>query len=152
MSDARLRELERRFAATGAVADEAAWLAERLRAGALSEDRVALAAFCEHPAALRNERDTKRTVPLHRTLAPHGRKYGYGEDFVAGEGALGAAQSGPEDGDAALADDARPEVERGVDAVTLVKADGELGVSAFLCAEKARDVAEAADPAVVACA
>jgi len=51
MSDARLRELERRLRASGAVADEAAWLRERARSGELAPERLALAARLGHAAA-----------------------------------------------------------------------------------------------------
>ncbi len=51
MTDARLRDLERRFVATGALADEAALLAERVRAGRLAPARLRLAAALGHPAA-----------------------------------------------------------------------------------------------------
>lgn len=51
MSDARLRELERAWRTTGAVADEAAWLAERVRTGGLAEVRLLLAAELGHAAA-----------------------------------------------------------------------------------------------------
>jgi hypothetical protein len=51
VGDDRLRALERRFRETGAVADEAAWLGERVRAGALARERVAIAGWCGHAAA-----------------------------------------------------------------------------------------------------
>jgi hypothetical protein len=51
VSDARLRELERRFRETGAPDDEAAWLRERLRAGELEERLLRLADRLRHPAA-----------------------------------------------------------------------------------------------------
>lgn len=51
MSDDALRELERRFRASGDPADEARWLAESVRAGRLARERVELAAFVGHPAA-----------------------------------------------------------------------------------------------------
>lgn len=51
MSDARLRELERRWRETGASEDEASCLRERLRAGQLTPERLELAARCAHPAA-----------------------------------------------------------------------------------------------------
>jgi hypothetical protein len=51
VSDDGLRELERRFRATGEPADEARWLAESLRAGRLARERLELAAFLGHPAA-----------------------------------------------------------------------------------------------------
>lgn len=52
MGDERLRLLERRWRETGAAADEAAWLVERRRAGELPAERLELAAFLEHEAAL----------------------------------------------------------------------------------------------------
>ena len=52
MSDANLRELERRFRASGTVEDEAAWLLERARAAELEQSRVEMAAYLGHPAAL----------------------------------------------------------------------------------------------------
>lgn len=51
MSDERLREAERRWLETGAVADEAGLLVERVRAGALDEQRLRLAAWLGHDAA-----------------------------------------------------------------------------------------------------
>lgn len=51
MSDARLRELERRWRETGSVEDEAAWLAARLRAGEVSAAQVELWAYCGRAAA-----------------------------------------------------------------------------------------------------
>lgn len=52
MSDARLRELERRWRASRSVTDEAAYLAELVRSGGLVKERLALAAHCGHPAAV----------------------------------------------------------------------------------------------------
>jgi hypothetical protein len=51
VTDSSLRELERRFRASGSVEDEAAWLRARLQAGELSEGRLCLARFCQHAAA-----------------------------------------------------------------------------------------------------
>ena len=51
MSDDRLRELERRYEASGAANDHVALLRERLRAGQLDRARISLAASCGHPAA-----------------------------------------------------------------------------------------------------
>ncbi len=51
MTDGALRALERRWRATGAVEDEAAWLAARLRAGVLAEARLRAAARLGHRAA-----------------------------------------------------------------------------------------------------
>ncbi len=52
MGDERLRELERRFVATGAAEDGAAWLLERVRAGDLTRTRLEVAALCGHAGAL----------------------------------------------------------------------------------------------------
>ncbi len=49
--DDRLRSLQRRWNETGAAEDEAAYHLERVRAGELDERRLALAAYCGHPAA-----------------------------------------------------------------------------------------------------
>jgi hypothetical protein len=51
MSDARLRELERRWQETGTVADEAAVLRERVRVGRLDRTRLEAAACIGSPAA-----------------------------------------------------------------------------------------------------
>jgi hypothetical protein len=53
MSDERLRELERRWKETGSVEDEAKYLAERVRVGDLTNERLELAAYCGHQAAQR---------------------------------------------------------------------------------------------------
>ncbi len=50
MDDA-IRAKERRFRETGDVADEVAWLRERLRAGEISRERVDLARYCGNDAA-----------------------------------------------------------------------------------------------------
>jgi hypothetical protein len=52
VSDERLRVLERRWKETGSVEDEAAWLRERVRVGDLSENRLEVAAYLGHLAAL----------------------------------------------------------------------------------------------------
>lgn len=52
MSDARLRELERAWQATGRPQDEAAYLVEAARAGRLTQDELELAAWARHHAAL----------------------------------------------------------------------------------------------------
>jgi hypothetical protein len=51
MTDAMMREAERRWRASRTLIDEAAYLAERLRAGLLRSDNLALAAFFGHEAA-----------------------------------------------------------------------------------------------------
>ncbi len=52
MSDAKLRELERAWQATGRPQDEAAYLVESIRVGRLTQDELELAAWAHHPAAL----------------------------------------------------------------------------------------------------
>jgi len=59
MSDNELQAARRRYEATGQVEDEAALLAARLRAGELSQARLALAAGLGHPAARRVAEDTE---------------------------------------------------------------------------------------------
>lgn len=61
MTDARLRDLERRSRETGSVEDEAAYLLERVRAGTLTRERLELAAYCGHDGARRALGDTKAT-------------------------------------------------------------------------------------------
>lgn len=51
MSDARLREAERRWRETGSVDDEARFLLERVRVGDLPRERLELAAYCGNRAA-----------------------------------------------------------------------------------------------------
>lgn len=51
MTDARLRELERRWKRTGAVEDHVALLLERLRVGGVELRRVEVAAYCGCPGA-----------------------------------------------------------------------------------------------------
>jgi hypothetical protein len=53
VSDARLRELERRWRETGRVEHEAAFLIERVRAGELGRETLEVAAYCGHQAARR---------------------------------------------------------------------------------------------------
>ncbi len=52
MTDSNLRELERRFRASGSVEDEAAWLRERVRVGELPQERLELAACLVHGIAV----------------------------------------------------------------------------------------------------
>tara|TARA_R110002072_G_scaffold4708_2_gene32980 strand:+ start:435 stop:1190 length:756 start_codon:yes stop_codon:yes gene_type:complete len=51
VSDERLRELERRWQASGAFEDEVAWLWERVRAGELPQEHLEIAAICGHAPA-----------------------------------------------------------------------------------------------------
>lgn len=53
MSDAELRELERRWSSGGDLEDEAAWLRARVRAGELDLDRLERAAAAGHEGAAR---------------------------------------------------------------------------------------------------
>jgi hypothetical protein len=53
MSDKKLRDLEYRWRKTGDNKDEFAYLRERLRCGYLSEDRLKIAALCDHQPAIR---------------------------------------------------------------------------------------------------
>jgi hypothetical protein len=63
VSDDQLPALERRFRETGAVDDEAAWIAARVRAGRLAPARVTVAALCGHEAArLADIERTSKTV------------------------------------------------------------------------------------------
>jgi hypothetical protein len=65
MTDSNLRELERQFHASGSVEDEAAWLRARAQAGELSEERLELAAYCGHEAAV----NSLAVDPLPRSFA-----------------------------------------------------------------------------------
>lgn len=51
MSDAQVRELERRWRATGAPEDQAAWILARVRTGELRIERIELAALCGEAGA-----------------------------------------------------------------------------------------------------
>lgn len=53
MTDSHLRELERRFRASGSAEDEAAWLLERVRNGDVSQEDAELASYLGHEAACR---------------------------------------------------------------------------------------------------
>lgn len=80
MSDQRLRELERRFRATGAAEDEARWLGERLRRGGLVAERLELAAYLGHPGAVLACREEGLAPPTQADvhlahLPPEERRY-----------------------------------------------------------------------------
>lgn len=68
MSDARLRELERRWRESGAVDDEATYLLERVRVGLLNPAALAEAARLGHDAAERAG-PTERATTLTNFLA-----------------------------------------------------------------------------------
>ena len=67
MTDPLLRALERAWRETGSVEAEAAYLRECVRAGALTGDRLALAALCGHPAAVIVEGRLARTISSMRS-------------------------------------------------------------------------------------
>lgn len=71
MTDDALRALERRWRATGAVEDEAAWLAARLRAGVLTETRLRAAARLGHEAAQAALGDPVEEPPVAVVLRVH---------------------------------------------------------------------------------
>ncbi|MEZ6187858.1 MAG: hypothetical protein R3F62_22965 [Planctomycetota bacterium] len=64
LSDTVLRELERRFRASGNVEDEAAWLRARVQAGELEPRKLELAAYCGCAGALRAMPDARLGRPL----------------------------------------------------------------------------------------
>ncbi len=63
--DERIRHLESRFRITGADADEAAWLRERVVAGHLERSRLELAAYLGHEAARLAGGDVETPDDLH---------------------------------------------------------------------------------------
>ncbi len=63
MSDERLRELERCWQETKSLEAEAAWLRGRVRAGDLGEDKLRLASFLGHHAALVAAGGVPETLP-----------------------------------------------------------------------------------------
>lgn len=67
MSDAELRELERRWRATGSAADEAALLLAQVRAGVLTPEELRLRAYLEQPGAAL----AHRGEPRPRSLDPN---------------------------------------------------------------------------------
>ncbi len=77
MADVDLRELERRFRASGLLEDEAAWLRARVQAGDLEQSRLELAAYCGHEVARLVSTPSAPPVDL--------------EDWVRGLGRWGAA-------------------------------------------------------------
>lgn len=75
MSDARIRELERRWRETGAPEDEGAYLKELVRTGGLSDSEVRLAAALGHPASkivLGDTREVPASASLWRSLGARG--------------------------------------------------------------------------------
>lgn len=69
MTDEHLRELERRFRATGSVEDEAAWLHAQVQSGALEQKRLELAAHSAHEGAARaGGVSVSRCSDLHRNV------------------------------------------------------------------------------------
>lgn len=74
MSDTAQRDLERRWRQTRSVDDEAAYLLRRARAGALSQERLELAAYCGHPAFASSAAVPEAAEPFVAGLAPWGRE------------------------------------------------------------------------------
>lgn len=74
MSDTVLRDLERRWRQTRSVDDEAAYLLGRVRAGAVSQQRLDLAAYCGHPAYASSGAVPEAAEPFVAGLAPWGRE------------------------------------------------------------------------------
>jgi hypothetical protein len=78
VSDVHLRELERRWAATRAIADEVALVSARLRAGTITRERLELAAYCANAAAVEILGPTSRGDPSQdgwlRTLKRFGNE------------------------------------------------------------------------------
>ena len=68
MSDAKLRDLERRWKETGSPDDEAAYLLERVRVGDLSRERLELAAYGAHRAAMLALGEKQPNVPTRPDL------------------------------------------------------------------------------------
>lgn len=73
MTDARLRDLERRFAESGAATDEVALLVERARLGLLARDRLELAIYLGSQPA----RDALGGPPTVAPRAPRGGVLGW---------------------------------------------------------------------------
>ncbi len=67
MTDEELRRLERRWRKTNALEDETRYLLERVRVGALTRERLELAAYCGHSGA---RRATAQTVGSGLDLLP----------------------------------------------------------------------------------
>lgn len=75
MSDARLRELERRWKETKSPDDEAAYLLERVRVGDLTRERLELAAYCGQASARIVLPDSKASGYLVEWILECGYRY-----------------------------------------------------------------------------
>ncbi len=96
MSDAVLRDLERRWRQTRSVDDEAAYLLRRVRAGDLSQPRLDLAAYCGHPAfAAAGKQGPDRAEAFLVGLVPWGREACVRAGVAAFRAAFGATASKP---------------------------------------------------------
>ncbi|MGE0709047.1 MAG: hypothetical protein AB7N76_00135 [Planctomycetota bacterium] len=85
LTDSALRELERRFRASGDLDDEAAWVRARVKAGELEERRAELAALCGHAGAARAtgvERFEYRDSESLRSWAEVALQRGPGEHYL----------------------------------------------------------------------
>tara|TARA_R110002072_G_scaffold34635_4_gene103382 strand:- start:3 stop:749 length:747 start_codon:yes stop_codon:yes gene_type:complete len=78
VSDARLRELEQAWRASGQTEDHLAFLAEQARSGALDLERIRLAAYCGHGVAREFLRSEAPEIPTWT-----GRRGARGLDFRA---------------------------------------------------------------------
>jgi hypothetical protein len=70
VTDARLRELERRARESGSVEDSAVWLRERLRAGDVNREQLVLAAYLGHAGARAFLEDEARAAPAPPAVPP----------------------------------------------------------------------------------
>jgi hypothetical protein len=83
VTDTTLRELERRFRASGSVEDEAAWLRARVRAGELEQDELDLAAYLLNEAARLavGEEAWLELTSSAKTRGNYGRSKSVGDDI-----------------------------------------------------------------------
>ncbi len=163
MADLGLRELERRWQASGSPDDEARWLVARVRRGELDLGRVELAACCDHLAAAQ-ALHALGLAPSPTSWVTDVRRWG---DDVCVRATLAAARRALPVWAEAFPDDARPAailglVERWLEpagddpAHALLDAD-DAAAAAQLEAEDAADLAAswgahlAEDACVVAC-
>lgn len=104
MSDLDLRELERRWRASGSPDDEARWLVGRVRRGELDVNRLELAACCDRAAAAQALRAIGLT-PSPTSWVTDVRRWG---DDVCVRATLAAARRALPTWEEAFPDDLRP--------------------------------------------
>lgn len=91
MSDAVLRDLERRWRQTHSRDDEAAYLLRRVRAGTLDQERLELAAYCGHVACgAHGQAGPAQAQAFVAGLAPWGREVCVRAGVAALRAAVGA--------------------------------------------------------------